>query len=331
MSRSVFTSRTPDWGATSLSGFVGGDLAFIRRFRRDMPDPGPSKTTAALTARAAIARPSRAAAAVKTVRAVSRTLRVLAALNELRAATVVELAAATSLSRATIYRLLETLIREGYVVRDEADNRFRPTVMVRGLSDGFDDYALLAQAARGPLMAIGEQLQWPVALSSPSGAAMAILRSTDRLSPLAVEKHGPGYLRPMLQSAGGLVYLAFCPRAEQAALIDILLRSGGPGVGVFPSRSALESELKSVRELGFAVHHRPQRLGDRSALAVPVLLERRPIGVLVVRYARKAVADQRALAQFLPPLRTAAHAMEAALVDAKASHAVLMPPVPHIK
>jgi len=83
-----------------------------------------------------------------TKMALNRGLDVLTELNRLERAAINTLAAAVGLPRTTTYRILETLRLAGYVDRDSHDDCYRPTIMVRALSDGFDDEALVAHIAK---------------------------------------------------------------------------------------------------------------------------------------------------------------------------------------
>jgi len=58
------------------------------------------------------------------VRALERGLAVLAAMNRHKIASVLELARETRLPRPTVYRLLKTLGRAGYVTRAGSADRF---------------------------------------------------------------------------------------------------------------------------------------------------------------------------------------------------------------
>src|SRR5258708_29714072 len=79
----------------------------------------------------------------RPIRALNRGLDVLTALNRLERAAINTLASAVRLPRTTTYRILETLRLAGYVERDAHDECYRPTIMVRALSDGFDDEAMV--------------------------------------------------------------------------------------------------------------------------------------------------------------------------------------------
>ena len=146
----------------------------------------------------------------RPIRALNRGLDVLTELNRLERAAINTLANAVELPRTTTYRILETLRLAGYVERDPHDDCYRPTIMVRALSDGFDDEAMLAHVARPHLSALCAQIVWPVAIATPSGSAMMIREATDHQSPLALEHYGAGVRVPMLGSAAGRAYLAHC-------------------------------------------------------------------------------------------------------------------------
>ncbi len=89
----------------------------------------------------------------RPIRALMRGLDALTFLNLRDGATVSEVAQEIRLPRTTVYRILETLCTTGFVFRDAADDRYRLTILVRGLSDGFDDEAWGYSAGfRAPLL-----------------------------------------------------------------------------------------------------------------------------------------------------------------------------------
>ena len=55
--------------------------------------------------------------------------------------------------RATVYRLLQTLLEEGYVARSPSDDRFRLRLKVRSLSEGFEDEHWIGGVAAPALLA----------------------------------------------------------------------------------------------------------------------------------------------------------------------------------
>jgi IclR family mhp operon transcriptional activator len=76
----------------------------------------------------------------KQIRSFARGLAVLAALNRNGSASALTLARETGLPRATVYRLLQTLLDDGYVGRGTADDRFHLLLKVRCLSGGFEEW-----------------------------------------------------------------------------------------------------------------------------------------------------------------------------------------------
>ena len=89
----------------------------------------------------------------KPIRSFSRGLAVLAALNRHGSATALTLARETGVPRATVYRLLQTMLDDGYVGRGTADDRFHLRLKTRGLSEGFEDEQWISGSLAVPVRA----------------------------------------------------------------------------------------------------------------------------------------------------------------------------------
>ncbi len=250
----------------------------------------------------------------RPIRALNRGLEVLTQLNRLERAPINTLAGAVRLPRTTTYRILETLRLAGYVVRDPHDDCYRPTIMVRALSEGFDDEAMVAHIAKPHLTALGAEIVWPVAIATPSGATMMIRETTDRESPLALERYSAGVRVPMLGSAAGRAYLAFCGGPERDALLELLSRSSLPEDRLARSRAEVERLLNETRAQGFGMAQRPRRVSEETSLAIPVRVRDRVLATVTVRYAATAVPLRTAVEQFLPKMREVAHKIETEFV-----------------
>jgi IclR family transcriptional regulator, mhp operon transcriptional activator len=250
----------------------------------------------------------------RPIRALKRGLEVLTELNRLERAAINTLAAAVRLPRTTTYRVLETLRLAGYVDRDEQDDCYRPTIQVRSLSDGFDDEAMVAHIAKPHLAALGAQIVWPVAVATPAGATMMIRETTDRQSPLALEQYHAGVRVPMLGSAAGRAYLAFCSGPERDALLELLSRSSLPEDRMARSRLEVERLLNETRSQGFGMAHRARRVSEETSLAIPVRAKNRVLATVTVRYAATAVPLRTAVEQFLPKMREVVQQIETEFV-----------------
>lgn len=250
-----------------------------------------------------------------------RGLDALAVLNRRDGATVSEVAAEIRLPRTTTYRVLETLCEAGYAFRDPADERYRLTIMVRTLSDGFDDEAWVSELARPVLDDLCREIVWPVSIATLSGQSMVLRETTDHRSPLAVERHSAGLRVPLLASAAGRVYLAFCTGPQRDALVEILARSPREEDALARNREELARILNEVRVQGYATTLRARRVSDEVSLAVPVSLEAHGLACLSVRFAASAVPMKLALERFLPRLRDAAQRIRAGFLAQPAGNA----------
>lgn len=256
----------------------------------------------------------------RPIRALLRGLEVLHVLNQQNGATVSEVATAISLPRTTTYRILETLCHAGYAYRAAIDERYRLTIMVRGLSDGFDDEAWVTQIARPYMYELCTELVWPIAIATLSGSSMLIRQTTDHRSPLAVEKCAPGFRVPILGSASGAAYLAWCPAEQREVLVELLSRiKESPDYPAF-NRRKLDELLAKTREHGYAIWHRSRRVSDELSLAVPIMAGERMVAALSIRCSGTAVPEAEAIKRFVPRLRAAAERISQAFLAHGAEH-----------
>lgn len=242
----------------------------------------------------------------RPIRALQRGLEVLHVLNLHNGATVSEVAAAIDLPRTTTYRILETLCVAGYAYRAASDERYRLTILVRGLSDGFDDEAWVTQIARKYIYELCNELVWPIAVATLSGSTMLIRQTTDHRSPLAIEKRGPGFRVPILASASGLAYLAFCPDEQREAIIDMLAKSRREEDKPARNRKKLQEVLAEIRRRGYSSSRRARRVSDEISLSVPVMAGDRLVASLTIRFASTAVPEADGVQRFIPRLRSTA-------------------------
>lgn len=242
----------------------------------------------------------------RPIRALLRGLEVLHVLNHHNGATVSEVAAAIDLPRTTTYRILETLCVAGYAYRAASDDRYRLTIMVRGLSDGFDDEAWITQIARPYIHDLCREVVWPVAVATLSGSSMLIRQTTDHQSPLAVEKRGPGFRVPILGSAAGICYLAFCPKEQRDSLLDIMAKSKKEEDKPARNRKKVYEMLVETRKRGYSVSRRKRRISDELSFSVPIISNDRLLASVALRCSSTAVPESEGVQRFVPKLRAVA-------------------------
>lgn len=241
----------------------------------------------------------------RPIRALLRGLEVLHVLNQRNGATVSEVATAIELPRTTTYRILETLCNAGYAYRAASDERYRLTIMVRGLSDGFDDEAWVTQIARPYMYELCTELVWPIAIATLSGSTMLVRQTTDHRSPLAVEKRGPGFRVAILTSASGLSYLAHCPPEQQEALLELLMRPKR-GEEQTSNRKKTVELLSETKKRGYSVWRRPRRISDELSFSVPIFARDRLLAALTIRFSSTAVPEADAIQRFIPKMKSVA-------------------------
>jgi IclR family mhp operon transcriptional activator len=241
-----------------------------------------------------------------------RGLEALTVLNLRDGATVSEVVAEIRLPRTTVYRILETLCDAGFVTRDTADDRYRLTILVRGLSDGFDDESWVAQIAKPGIHDLGREVVWPVAIATLSGTTMVMRETTDHSSPLATLRHSAGFRVPLLTSATGLCFLAHCAPAQRETLIDALSRSNRPEDKPARARTELLHTLNEIRSNGYAALNRNRPASEDITISVPVALDERVLASLDLRFSAAALPLPTAVSRFVPKLRDCASRMRAA-------------------
>jgi len=246
----------------------------------------------------------------RPIRALNRGLEVLVELNRLQRASINALALAVELPRTTTYRILETLRAAGYVTRDRSDDCYLPTIMVCSLAEGFDLEAAVAQRARPLLVALCKDIVWPLTVTTPSGAAMLVRETTDRQSPLALEQIAVGTRIPMLTSAAGRAYLAWCAPQQRDAVLELLARSPRPEDRLAQNRQEFERLMNETRAQGFGLATRARRVSEETSIAIPVHAGTRTLATLMVRFSATAVPLRSAVEQFLPRMREVVAALE---------------------
>jgi IclR family mhp operon transcriptional activator len=252
----------------------------------------------------------------RPIRALMRGLDALTVLNLRDGATVSEVAHEIRLPRTTVYRILETLCNCGFVYRDSTDERYRLTILVRGLSEGFDDEAWVSQIAKPMINGLGAEIVWPISLATLSGTKMLLRESTH--TPLATERYSAGIQLPLLNTAAGRAYLANCPPAQRDALIDILARSNKEEDRTARDRADLLRALAEIKGLGYATSTRTRRLVDEHAISVPVALNDRTLAALTVRFIASALPLKTGLERFLPKLRQCAAKISSVFLEQQA-------------
>lgn len=253
--------------------------------------------------------PSKRDAGVQCLRRGLSLLTEVSASGGLRPA---ELSRRLGLPRPTVYRLLETLEEEGFVSRSSSDGRFRVTLRASSLGAGYSGSVALSNVAGPVLTALGRQLVWPVDLVTCQAGSMVVQETTHARSPLSLDHGMIGKRLPLLRTASGRAYLAYCSLEERVALLDYLCRIDDPADRPFLSNGTVDALIKDVRAAGCAKRSNtgapiPGTSASRTcSIGVPVLSGDVLQGCLAVIWLAEAVGFPEANARFLPAMHQAA-------------------------
>lgn len=233
-----------------------------------------------------------------------RLLRVLRAFNEIGASTVVGLSRHTAISRAAIYRIVETLCQAGYVRRVPGTSSYQITFMVKALSSGYREQTWIAEAGVEAISLLQEKVRWPTSLAVPEKAHMIVRETTRFRSPFVFDVGAVGLNLPMFTSALGLAYYASCD-GKSRQIIDSLVADES---AIY---KPLSSQLRAIARRGYAVRSGGIDPGTAS-IAIPVLSREGAIGAICVTYANRALSQGQAVHELVPHLRDAARQIRAA-------------------
>lgn len=191
-----------------------------------------------------------------SVRAVERALDILRAFTpEDSQLSAVDLAKRVHLSRPTLYRLLYTLEKQGFIVSEGDPQRFRLGPAIGRLAHSWSASLDLGQLAQPVLQRIWQTTRETVALFVPEGGRRICVAELPCPQPLAFRR-GIGYSETIVRGASGRAILAFLPEGQ--VTLD-------PGVTLPTDLPVL---LEQVRELGFATS-RDELIDGAVAVAAP--------------------------------------------------------------
>src|SRR5690606_15049166 len=126
---------------------------------------------------------------------------------------------ALPISKSTVSRLTQTLLRQGYLAQDRESGRFRlgeATVALGGAALARLD---MAQIARPLMQTLADESRGMVALAIPNRTSMIYLEIC-RAGSAVNSVMGVGTRLPMVTSAIGRAYLVGVDEAERKALME---------------------------------------------------------------------------------------------------------------
>jgi len=234
-----------------------------------------------------------------------RGLTVLEALNRRPISSLAQIAAETGLAKPTVVRVLGILALKDYAERLPNRRGYRIGGRVRALSAGYRNSASVVTIARPLLARFTAKHKWPVSIGTLDGDAMRLEASTQQDTAFAAATDRGRLARrlPLLTSALGLAYLAFCPPEERETLLEMLHPSD-------QDREALGRLLPEIVARGYAASP-PMPDEQAVGFAVPIRSGRAVLGCITLRYFGKALSEHQVAARYLGPLQDMASVIAA--------------------
>ena len=250
------------------------------------------------------------------IRSVSRSLAVLKAINIAGSMSLTEISQAARLPYATAARVVLTLLHEGMIEREPDRKKYRPTELVQSLASGYQDHSRLSSVARDYLVAFTAKHGWVAVVSTRLGMNMIVRDCTHSISPYTLAPYYPGFQYPILKSAGGRAYLAFCSETERELarkepLASRQIQDRGT-LGSFISEEA----FAEIRAQGYATEGRnrfTQPPGKNSAISVPIFSQNKIHGVVSIVFMASAMSMDKAVTLYVQELTAMAADISAEL------------------
>ncbi len=212
----------------------------------------------------------------KHVESLRKGLDVLRAIHEASAITFTDLQRATGVPKATLVRILKTLVASGWIHRNESNGRYMAELA--GHANRLKMPAAhekLGNAAYPFRLALQKRVPWPIDMAVRDGSHMLIIEGPDSgLQSIAANYRLLGFRPSMLRSSLGRCYLSFCPKDERDAIVSALSHSTDPSDRAALAADSLKRLVAQTKAHGYALRdasHTPLTSPERyGAIAVPI-------------------------------------------------------------
>lgn len=251
--------------------------------------------------------PSRGSSGYSPVRSVLRAFRVLEEVNRLGQARLPEIVKAIDLPRATVVRMLDTLQAANLICRHPENGIYQATPRVHLLSAGFNFNLWLESSTTPILMRLLRRIGWPSDILRLNGREMIVSHSNRANSAININPRFIGMRSPIIGSASGRAYLAWCPEQEREHLINVVCN--------LQDQRRIRAEIKHTRAAGYGARDvsLPPNVG---AIAVPVTLGDRVVCCIDTVFLPQVTTAPEVARKCIEPLREAAAEIAAEIAAA---------------
>jgi len=269
---------------------------------------------------------------VKTIRSLARGLTVLQIVQTSGAVTLHELHQTTKIPKASLLRIIKTLIEQGAIWQRIIDEAYVPSYSLSELANRMDAETRLVEVASPVLERLSEAVSWPSILAVPRLTHMEVLETNAPRSYFHHIPLGPvGYKINMLRSATGRAYIAFCEEPMRQSVLNALRRSEHKGDRLALNEVAVRKNIEETRALGYGLRapdfgghfDDARKVSDdgRESIGFVIRLGSHVPGAINVTWARRALSREKAIKQLVEPTLKAVEEISLKLVKSYESFA----------
>jgi len=254
----------------------------------------------------------------RRLKSVDRFVTVLQSINELDGAKISDLATTTGIPRGALTRFVFSLLRLGYIYKDEKSKGYRPTTKTLELSIGAVRDERIKVGVMPHLVRTTQKIGWPLNFSTIRHARLSILAHTDSNSVLVAGSRDTQSLRPLLGRAAGHVLLAYTPEKVREDILKVA-HEGDPDLyrRANIKVSKIRSILEEVRNRGYTQTTIPGM--DIISTAVPITTHDSLIFALSASFDPQILKPYKSIDLILQPLKACAAAIARKINDIDAN------------
>jgi IclR family KDG regulon transcriptional repressor len=184
---------------------------------------------------------------------------------------ITQLAAALSLDKATVHRLLNAMEKFGMIEKNADNERYRLGLKLHELGNKAVESRTLQSEAHRFLLEMSRRSRETVSLAVPGAGGILCLDRVNSVHTVITVRTNVGAHFPAHCTAVGKAVLAFLPEEDVQA---ILLRNGLPRFtpATFTRAADLQDNLRQIRQRGYSLDNQELERG-LSGVAAPVLLQ----------------------------------------------------------
>ena len=191
---------------------------------------------------------------VKSIQALARGLQVLQVLQVLqtsRGMTLAALHGRTGVPKASLLRILKTLMEQGVIWQRMLDGAWVPSFSLAEMAGRMDRDQQLVEVASPIVESLTRQIEGLSVLAVPRPSHMEVIETNAARACFAKIALGPmGFQVNMLRSASGRTFLAFCEAPAREAVLQTLRRSDRKGDRLARTLYYVEAALTETRAQG---------------------------------------------------------------------------------